>query len=396
MIQREHYLRKLRKYQDKQIIKVITGIRRCGKSTLLKLFQQELIKAGVEEKQMIHINFEDMNNSHLLDPSRLHEHIKENLHPQKTYVFLDEVQMVPEFERVVNSLFIKEKVDVYITGSNAHMLSGEIATLLSGRYIEIQMLPLSFKEFVSAHQNQQNLSTLYKKYITTSSFPYVMELKEDREQIRDYLEGVFNTVVLKDIMARKRISDVQMLDSVIKFLLDAIGSFVSTKKISDTMTSSGRKIAPQTIESYIQGLMESYVFHRTKRYDVKGKQHLKTLEKYYVADLGLRFHLLGNRPADQGHLLENVLYLELLRRGYDIFIGKVDQYEVDFIAISQEETLYIQVAATLRDPKTLERELRSLQMIRDHHTKMILTLDEDPEMNIEGIRVMNALDYLMQ
>ncbi|RQD68255.1 MAG: ATP-binding protein [Tindallia sp. MSAO_Bac2] len=397
MIQREQYLSKLRKYRNKQVIKVITGIRRCGKSTLLKLFQRELAEDGVEQPQMIYLNFEDMDNSHLLDAKALHQYIKDRLQPGNTYVFLDEVQMVPSFEMVVNSLLLRENVDVYVTGSNAHMLSGEIATLLSGRYVEIKMLPLSFKEFVSAQgKTQPGLSSLYKKYITSSSFPYVLELEEDRELIRDYLEGVFSTVVLKDIMARKKIGDVMMLESVIKFLFDSIGSLVSTKKISDTMISSGRKIAPQTVESYIERLMESYVVYQTKRFDVKGKQHLKTLEKYYVADVGLRFHLLGNRQADTGHLLENVIYLELLRRGYDVFIGKVDQYEVDFIALSREETLYIQVAATVRSKDTLERELRPLQMIRDHHAKMILTLDEDPEMNIEGIRVVNALDFLMQ
>lgn len=396
MIKREQYLNKLKKYRDHQIIKVITGIRRCGKSTLLRLFQQELLEEGVREEQLVFINFEDMDNSHLLDANALYQYLKEQLHPEKTYVFLDEIQMVPSFERAVNSLFLKENVDIYLTGSNAHMLSGEIATLLSGRYVEIEMLPLSFREFVGAHGKEHSLSALYRKYISTSSFPYVLQLNEDKELIRGYLEGIFSTVVLKDIMARKKIGDVMMLESVIRFLFDSTGSLVSTSKISNTLVSSGRKIAPQTVESYIESLMESYVVYRTKRYDVKGKQHLKTLEKYYVADLGLRYHLLGNRRADHGHLLENVVYTDLLGRGYDVFIGKVDQYEVDFIALSQNETFYIQVAATVRDPQCLSRELRPLKKIRDHHPKMILTLDEDPEMNIDGIRVLNALDFLIR
>lgn len=396
MVKRERYLHQLRQFRDKQLIKVITGIRRCGKSTLLRLFQEELLKEGVSGTQIVSVNFEDMDNHHLLDPAVLYEYVKERLHPEMTYVFLDEVQMVPSFERVVDSLFIKENVDVYITGSNAHMLSGEIATLLSGRYIEIEMMPLSFKEYVEAHPDQGNLPALYKKYLTTSSFPYVLELGEDKELIRAYLDGVFNTVIVKDIMTRKKIADVLMLKSVVRFIFDAIGSLISIKKISDTMTSAGRKISVHTVESYLSGLMESYVIYQTKRYDVKGKQHLKTLEKYYLVDVGLRYYLLGKRQADQGHLLENVVYLELLRRGYDVYIGKVDQYEIDFIALSSEETLYIQVAATVRDKNTLERELRPLQQLRDHHPKIVLTLDEDPEMNIEGIRIINALEYLIK
>jgi len=395
MVRREVYLKKLRGYKDKQLIKVVTGIRRCGKSTLLEMFRNELLEQGVSPDRFISVNFEDMDNSHLLEPELLHQYITERLSKEMTYVFLDEVQLVGEFEKVIDSLHLRKNVDLYVTGSNANMLSGELATMLSGRYIEIAMLPFSLQEFAAGTGIADDWQKLYARYLQESSFPYVQELDGNTELIRGYLEGVFNTVILKDVVARKKVSDVMMLDSVIRFLFDAIGSTVSIKKISDTMTSMGRKISTGTVESYIQGLVDSYILYQVKRYDLKGKQHLKTQEKYYVADLGLRSLILGRQHTDVGHILENIVYLELLRRGYEINIGKIGAYEVDFVARSADETLYFQVAATVHPEETLKRELRSLQAIKDHHPKFILTLDPDPRSNIDGIWLMNGIEYFL-
>jgi uncharacterized protein len=396
MIKREMYLNKLRGYKDKKLIKVVTGIRRCGKSTLLEMFREELNVSDIKSDQIIAINFEDMNNSYLLDANTLHTYITKQLNDEMKYIFLDEVQLVPEFERVLDSLYIRKNVDLYVTGSNANMLSGELATLLSGRYVEIFMLPLSMREFSEGLNEELGYEDLYNRYLEVSSFPYALELKENASLIRGYLEGIFNTVILKDVVARKKVADAMMLDSVIRFLFDSIGSTVSIKKISDTMTSMGRKISTHTVESYIQGLIESFIIYQVKRYDVKGKQYLKTQEKYYVADLGLRSLLLGRKRTDVGHILENVIYLELLRRGYDIYVGKVGQMEVDFVAKTSGITMYIQVAATVRSEETYMREVRSLKEIGDSFPKYILTLDNDPKMNDEGIWIMNAMEFLLE
>ncbi len=397
MIVRNEYLQKLAAFQDKKLIKVITGIRRCGKSTLLDMFQQYLLDNGIEKNQIIAINFEDMDFDELRVAKELYAYVKKTLNPtKKNYIFLDEVQQVENFQRVVDSLYIKETVDLYITGSNAMMLSGEIASLLSGRYVEIEMLPLSFKEWVNHQGNKNDLASKYVHYLEYSSFPYALELGEHRKLIRDYLSGVYNTVILKDIISRNNISDVLMLESVIRFIFHNIGNVVSIKKISDSMTSSGRKISTHTVESYIKGLMDSYIVYQARRYDIKGKQYLKTLEKYYVVDIGLRYFLLGNKFADVGHILENVIYLELRRRGYQVYIGKVDNLEVDFIAMNQDGVKYYQVAASVRDESTLERELRPFKKIKDDYPKILLTLDDDPEADYWGIRQKNALKFLLE
>jgi predicted AAA+ superfamily ATPase len=396
MVERKEYLNKLIGYKDKKIIKVITGIRRCGKSTLLKMFQEYLLKNGIEEKQIISINFEDYEFDQLKEPKELYKYIKDRLLPEKmVYVFLDEVQNVKEFQKVVDSFFIKDNIDIYLTGSNAYMLSGELATLLSGRYIKIEMLPFSFSEYVSAKGQGKNLDENYQEYIETSSFPYTLNLEKENRQIREYLTNIYDTIILKDIIRRKKIADVMMLESIIRFLMDNIGGKLSTKKISDTMTSNGKSINVRTVESYVSALMESYIVYQTKRYDIKGRQYLKTLEKYYIVDIGLRNAMLGNRGRDIGHILENVIYLELHRRGYDVYIGKVEDMEVDFVARDENGTKYIQVAASVRDENTLARELRSLQKIQDHYPKYIMTLDRDPIADYEGIRRINALDYLV-
>ena len=396
-IDRKEYLDFLIKSKDKQIIKVVSGVRRCGKSTLFEIYKDYLLKNGVGKNQIISINFEDMDYEELTDYKKLYEYIKSKmLTDKKNYIFLDEIQHVDKFEKVVDSLFIKENVDLYITGSNAYFMSSELVTLLSGRYIELKMLPLSFKEYCTAKGGVENTASKYLDYLSSSSFPYVLELDANPNIVRDYLESIYNTIVIKDIMNRKQVSDSMMLQSVLRFIFDNIGNPLSTKKIADTMTSDGRKIDSKTIEKYLTALKESYIIYQSKRYDVKGKQYLKTLEKYYVVDIGLRYMLLGKRSMDAGHILENVVYLELLRRNYDVYVGKVDAFEVDFVAQNPDGNHYYQVALTVRDEDVLTREIRPLQMIHDDYPKVILTLDDDPTRDIEGIKIMNARDWLLE
>ena len=396
LLQRREYLNKLIALRDKQLIKIVTGIRRCGKSTLLELYQDWLKQQGVEERQIISINFEDIDYEELTDYKKLYSYLKERLVPGKmTYIFLDEIQHVEDFPRVVDSLFIKKNVDLYITGSNAYMLSSEIATLISGRYVQIEMLPLSFREYMESTGSMEDRGIKYVEYLETSSFPYALELKGQPNELRDYLEGIYNTIVVKDIISRKKITDTMILKSILRFVFDNIGSPLSSKKIADTLTSDGRKIDAKTVEKYLEALSESYIIYQAKRYNIKGKQYLKTLEKYYVVDIGLRFMLLGSQQADAGHILENVVYLELLRRGYDVSVGKVDEYEVDFVAQNGRGTTYFQVALSVRNEQTLARELRPLLSIRDHYPKLILTLDDDPEAQYDGIRRVNARDWLL-
>lgn len=397
LIKRKEYLKQLINWRDKKVIKVITGVRRCGKSTLMDLYKSCLLEQGVANEQIISINFEDYDYIDLLEPRNFYAYVKERIlsDGRMTYCFFDEIQNVKDFERVVDSLYIKPNVDIYITGSNAYMLSSELATLLSGRYVEIKMLPLSFKEYVEASGDERELARKYRSYIETSSFPYVLDMKQDARVIREYLNGIYNTIVVKDITQRNKFPDTMMLESVLRFAYDNIGNILSTKKIADTMTSDGRKIDTKTVEKYLNALMESYMLYQCKRYNIKGKQYLKTLDKYYAVDMGMRKVLLGSKAMDAGHILENIVYLELLRRGYDVYIGKVDDLEVDFVAMDDKGMTYYQVSATVRDEKTLKRELASLQSINDHYPKILLTLDDDPEMEYAGIRKINAVDWLL-
>lgn len=395
-IPRTEYLNKLIAFRDKKIIKVITGVRRCGKSTLMQIYQDYLRDNGVEENCIVSVNLEDYDYYELRQPKNLHSYIKERLvNGKMTYIFLDEIQRCENFPEVVDSLFIKDNVDLYLTGSNAYMLSSEIATLISGRYVEISMLPLSFKEYVLSTGSSNELSRKYTEYLENSSFPYTLELKGQLKEIKDYLDGIYNTIVVKDVASRKRFPDTMMLESVARFIFDNIGNPLSTKKIADTMTSYGRKIDVKTVEKYLNALMESFIVYQAKRYNISGKQYLKTLEKYYVVDIGMRYMLLGSRSTDIGHILENVVYLELLRRGYQVYVGKVDEFEVDFVAMESKRIIYFQVAATVRDESTLRRELAPLEKINDHYQKFILTLDDDPEADYNGIRRINVLDWLM-
>jgi len=396
LIQREDYLNFLMDWKDKQIIKVISGIRRCGKSTLFELFCEKLQNEGVQSEQIITINFEDAENEELCDYKKLYEYVKSRMLTDKmNYIFLDEIQHVSDFQKAVDSLFIKKNTDVYITGSNAYFMSGELATLLSGRYVELKMLPLSFKEYVSAFDNNRALDDLYRDYVYNSSFPYTVEL-DSRRNIYAYLDGLFNTIVLNDIVQRKRIQDPLMLKSVIKFMFDNIGNPCTAKKISDTMTSKGRKISNHTVENYLEGLTDSLLMYRVSRYDIKGKEYLQLFDKYYIADVGLRYYLLGTANADMGHILENVVYLELLRRGYRVYVGKNASAEVDFVVQDIDgNTEYYQVSWSVRDEQTLKRELGALESIEDHNPKYILTMDNDPPVSYNGIRQKYVLEWLL-
>ena len=395
LINREEYLNQLIAFKDKQLIKVVTGIRRCGKSTLFELYKEYLLSAGVDEKQIISLNFESADFYDVSDFKALYHEVENRLLPDKmNYVFLDEVQLVSDFQRACDSLYILKNVDLYITGSNAGLLSGELATLLSGRYVEVKMLPLSFREYISA-VGESDLSRKYRDYLMNSSFPYTLEL-DKRKDILAYLDGIYTSIVLKDIVKRKKIADVAVLESVIRFMFDNIGNLCSATRIANTLRSGGKGASVHTVDSYLQALCESFVLYKVSRYDIKGKQLLQTQEKYYLADIGLRYYLLGTKPADMGHILENVVYLELLRRGYEIYVGKQETSEVDFIAINDSGTEYYQVALTVRDEDTLKRELMPLDSIADHNPKYLLTLDDDPPVSHNGIRQLNALEWLIK
>lgn len=396
MINREEYLDELIRWKDKDLIKVVTGIRRCGKSTLFDLFIDYLKMSGVKSNQIIYINLEDADYD-FKDYKELYHFINEKIISEDNfYVFLDEVQNVPGFQRAVDSLYIKKNVDVYITGSNAYILSGELATLLSGRYIEIKMLPLSFKEYISAFDNN-NYQQLFLDYMRNGGMPgNINILKSNVNDLDKYLDGIFSTIVYKDIMARNNITDKLLLESVIKYIFDSIGSPISIKKISDTLTSKGISTSNHTVENYITALLESFLVYKAERFDVKGKNLLARDYKYYVVDSGLRSYLLGKKAdSDMGHILENIVYLELLRRGYKVYVGKVDDLEVDFVAENRDGLRYYQVALTVRDEKVLERELRSLQKTGDHYPKTLLTLDMDLETDYDGIRKVNVVDWLL-
>lgn len=397
LIQREQYLAKLRALREKAIIKVITGVRRCGKSTLMQLFQKELLQSGVSEKQIISINFEDYDFVGLRNAKALYQHVAARLvEGVPNYVFLDEIQHVDNYADVVDALFVKENVDLYITGSNAYLLSSEIATLLSGRYVELQLLPLSFKEYVNATGNTNDLERKYADYITFSSFPYAMAFDREVQMTNDYLRGIYSTIVLKDVMHRHSIGDAMMLENVMAFMADNIGNTLSVKKIADTLTSAGRKVDVKTIEKYLSALCQSFILYPAKRYNIKGRQLLKTMEKYYLVDVALRNTLLGSANADFGRILENVVYLELLRRYPNVYIGKTDAFEIDFVAVNMQEVAYYQVAATVRDEATLERELHPLKMVKDNYPKTVLSLDVAPVAYHNGIKIQNVLDWLLE
>ncbi|CDG03590.1 Putative ATPase [Lactococcus lactis subsp. lactis A12] len=399
-VARDEYLQFLIQSMNKPIIKVVSGIRRSGKSTLFYLFREYLKQNGVLPEQMITMNLEDFSADELLDPKMLHQYLINHLVEGKmTYIFLDEIQNVPNFGRVVDSLFIRENVDLYITGSNAYFLSGELATLLSGRYIELKMLPLSFKEFAVWHKQNQieiSVTALFDKYLK-SSFPFTLFTDTDRER-SDYLQGIFSTVVLNDIVKRLNVQDVRSLERLLEVLFSSIGSPVTINKIKDTMVSKGTRITNQTVDRYLQGILDSMIMYEARRYDIHGRQLLDTQAKYYVSDLGLRNLVLRDHLEDIVHIIENIVYLELLRRGNKVYVGQSSKYEVDFVAIDAAKNIeYYQVAYSTLEPDVLKRELRSLERIDDHYPKHLITMDEiQRNANYNGIQKVNLLDWLLE
>lgn len=396
MVERKEYMEILGKWREKKVIKVVTGIRRCGKSSLLRMFRDRLLDEGLSETQIQEINFENLDNEPLLDYKMLYAHVREHLCPDRmNYLFFDEIQMVENFQKVIDSLFLLDNVDIYVTGSNAYMLSGELATLLTGRYVEIRMFPLSFKEFMQSQPSGMSRESVYRKYVELSSFPYVLQIEHDREMVHEYLLGLYNTIVLKDVVSRRKIADVMMLQSVVRFLADNIGSISVIKRISDTMTSLGRKITSHTVESYVTALVDSFIFYPVQRYDAKGRQLLKAGQKLYLADIGLRQVINGTKGGDMGHVLENIVFLELARRGGEVYVGRVGDCEIDFVVIDGNFRSYYQVSLSVRDEATMQRELSPLLSISDSYPKYLLTMDNDPVIYHDGIKQQYVLDWLL-
>lgn len=405
MVQRQEYLQQLITWKEEQIIKVVTGIRRCGKSTLLQQYQEYLINNGISKQQIISINFEDLDFENLLHYKKLYDYLKERLcENQMTYIFLDEIQKVPSFQKVIDSLYIKENVDLYITGSNAYLLSGDLATLLTGRYVEISMLPLSYREYCEATGNLSS-DALFADYMKYGGFPYISNMNRSNEKVDMYLEGIYNTVIINDIDERQRrkemdpskrkINDISLLKSIAKYLSSVIGSPVSVKRITDYLISNGRKVSPNTVNDYINALTESFVFYTVDRYDLVGKQILKANKKYYMVDLGIRNHILPRKKYDLGFSVENIVYFELLRRQYHVHIGKYGNTEVDFVVEKQGSVEYFQVTASMAAPETFEREMSPLQNLKDNYPKTVLTLDRLTLGDYNGIMVKNILDWLI-
>lgn len=398
-IRRKDYLDWLIKWKEHQIIKVVTGVRRCGKSTLFDIYQEYLLEHEVLNEQIIAINFENLDFEDLCDYKSLYKYIKSHLLPDKmNYIFLDEIQHVEDYQKVVDSLFLRENCDVYITGSNAYFMSGELATLLTGRYVELSMMPLSFKEFCEG-LNNSNLSLIdkFNHYLAIGSFPYVLKYGYQESEAKEYINGIYNTILLNDIVKRLNIADVNMLESITKFMMHNIGNRTSPNKISNTMTSNHKKINPRTVNRYIRGLTDSLLFYEARRYNIKGKQFLTTMNKYYVCDIAMRNMLVRSQDSDIGHILENIVFLELKRRYKEVYVGQIGQNgEVDFVAIENGNPIYFQVSQTTLDEDVLKRELAPLKQIHDNYPKYLLTLDEVfDDMNYDGIKKKNVLKWLI-
>lgn len=404
MVQRKEYLEKLIEWKDDDVIKVVTGIRRCGKSTLLMQYQDYLKSIGIEENQIIAVNFEELEYEELCDYKKLYAYIKDRLVADKiTYIFLDEIQKVPSFEKVVDSLYVKPNIDIYITGSNAYMLSGDLATLLTGRYVEISMLPLSFSEYMEL--SDKDKESAFADYIKYGGLPFVATMDRTDDKVDTYLEGIYNTVIVKDIEDRqkrqesnsdkRKINDIPLLKTIAKYLSSVIGSPVSLRGITNYLVSSGRKISANTVSNYVDALIESFIFYPAERFDIVGKQLLKANKKYYMVDLGIRNHILPRKYYDLGFSVENIVFFELLRRGCKVTIGKYQENEVDFVAERRGELTYIQVTADMVSESTFDREMKPLYAIQDNYEKIVLTLDKLTVGNYDGIKVVNVIDWLL-
>lgn len=404
MVQRKEYLEKLIGWKDDDVIKVVTGIRRCGKSTLLMQYQDYLKSIGIEENQIIAVNFEELEYEELCDYKKLYAYIKDRLVADKTtYIFLDEIQKVPSFEKVVDSLYVKPNIDIYITGSNAYMLSGDLATLLTGRYVEISMLPLSFSEYMQS--SDKDKESAFADYIKYGGLPFVATMDRTDDKVDTYLEGIYNTVIVKDIEDRqkrqesnsdkRKINDIPLLKTIAKYLSSVIGSPVSLRGITNYLVSSGRKISANTVSNYVNALIESFIFYPAERFDIVGKQLLQANKKYYMVDLGIRNHILPRKYYDLGFSVENIVFFELLRRGCKVTIGKYQENEVDFVAEKRGEFTYIQVTADMVSESTFDREMKPLYAIQDNYEKIVLTLDKLTVGNYDGIKVVNVIDWLL-
>ncbi len=401
IFERTHYVKILEKWRKKRVIKVATGIRRAGKSSVFLMYEEYLKKNGVPETNIIHLNLEDLANADLLDYKKLYSYIKEkSAGTEDFYIFIDEVQQCPSFEKVLDSLFLDPRLDLYITGSNAYFLSGELATLLSGRYVEIHIQPLSFEEYLLFNKktvsiSQEEKQQLFGKYLSKGQFPYLPFLGDDEENYRVYMEGIFNTILIKDICVREKINDVTLLQRIVKTVCSNVGSQISSKRITDTLISSGRKISGNTVEQYLNSLCDAFIFYEVPRFDVRGNEILKTLGKYYLADTGLRNILIGSRTDDFGHMLENLIYIELKRRGNQVYVGKAGDAEIDFVTKKGEMIEYYQVSASILDENTRKRELEAFSNIKDNYPKYILTLDDFDFGSLGGIQHKNIIEWML-
>lgn len=402
LIPRPEYLKFLNTWKNRPVIKVVSGVRRCGKSTLFLLFQQVLLKDNVPKQNIIQINFEQPQFMNITDSDQLYDYLKPKLTNEGTkYIFLDEIQHVSHFEKIADALNTLDDVDLYLTGSNGYFMSGELATLLTGRFVELKMLPLSFKEYYDGYTHEfpeDNLSNaeMFNNYLRYGSFPYVVQLHNDPIQVEQYLDGIFSSIAYRDIEARLKVSDKAILQRLINFIFDNIGSIMSIRKIANTISSTGFKISPATVEKYLNSILDSLLVYKASRFDVHGKEQLRTNDKYYIVDTGLRYHLLTSKRSDLGHLIENIVYLELLRRGNTVNVGVIPNGEIDFVTRKGNEFEYYQVSQTVLDSNTLTRELRPFDKVIDHYPKYLLTLDEIGKgSNYNGVKQLNIIDWLL-
>lgn len=402
IIQRPAYLEFLKSWKDKPVIKVVSGIRRCGKSTLFFIFQDYLLNQGIAKENIIQINLETPDFLNYETSSQLYEYLKPKLKvPGMKYVFIDEVQHIKNFEKIADALNTLDDVDLYLTGSNGYFMSGELGTLLTGRYVELKMLPLSFKEYVDGYnelfpEEKLSLARMYNNYLHFSSFPFTVQLHNNSVQIREYLDGIYSSILYRDVLTRLGSSDKAVLERIVHFIFDNIGSQLSIRKIANTITSDGMKVSPASVSKYLDAIVGSLMVYRVPRFDIHGRKLLQSEEKYYIADMGLRYFSLPVKKADSGHILENIVYLELLRRNYNVSVGKLKNGEIDFVAQKGNEIEYYQVSQTVLDAKTMERELKPFDQVDDHYPKFLLTLDEiGAGESINGVRQLNVLDWLI-
>lgn len=400
MIYRQEYMERLQAFKNNKIIKVVTGLRRSGKSTLLEMFRDELLQNGVAPEQIQYVNFELMKYDSVRSYKQLYDLVTDKILPdKKNYLFFDEIQQVSGWEKTVNSLSLEYDTDIYVTGSNAYLLSSELATLISGRYVEIKMLPLSFKEYYGYYANTgKDKVELFNDYLKYGALPQLLSLPHDERTIATFLSSIYDTVILKDVLGRNKLKDVDLLKRVFAFVCGNVGSITSTNSMSKYIANEAKldiSLRPATIGNILEMLENAFIIYKAQRYDVKGKEVLKSLEKYYLADTGLKNTITGYNLENYGHTIENVVYLELVRRGYQVYVGKCDNKEIDFVAINEQETRYFQVSETLTDEKTRAREISAFLSTKDFYEKTIITTDKTYISNVNGIKIVNLIDFLL-